>query len=244
MSAQLRLFPHARPLIDRLGNDFFKAAPRAPGVYIMRDAAERILYVGQSKNLRTRLAYYKNLNPDRMPRRLVRLVHSVDRIAIETCESATAARARELELLQTHRPKFNRADTGPRFFHYVSWEENAGTLRIRISFDEPAGRGPLKGRMIPALALASLQRLWSVAHDQLTRCGELPMIPARTQSIALNGGALEKACEFLAGRSQAIVLELLASCSPAMEPALAGLVEADVEMLGSWFRVLEYETDD
>ena len=244
MSAQLRLFPHARPLVERIGNDFFKAAPRAPGVYIMRDAAERILYVGQSKNLRTRLAYYRNLNPDRMPRRLVRLVHSVDRIAIETCESATAARARELELLQTHRPKFNRADTGPRFFHFVSWERIEDALEIRISFEEPVGRGPLKGRMIPAMALASLRRLWSVAHGQLTRCGELPMIPSRTQAITLKAGALEAVGEFLAGRSQAIVLEALASCSPAMEPALAGLVEADVEMLGSWFRVLEYETDD
>lgn len=244
MSAQLRLFPHARPLIDRLGNDFFKAAPRAPGVYIMRDAAERILYVGQSKNLRTRLAYYKNLNPDRMPRRLVRLVHSVDRIAIETCESATAARARELELLQTHRPKFNRADTGPRFFHYVLWERVGESLELRLSFEEPVGRGPLKGRMIPALALASLRRLWIVAHDQLASCGELPIIPARAHAVSLAGGGFEGVTEFLAGRSQAIVLELLATCSPAMEPALAALVEADVEMLGSWFRVLEYETDD
>lgn len=244
MSAQLRLFPLGKPLIERLGAEFFKAAPREPGVYIMRDAAEQILYIGQSKNLRSRLAYYKNANPDRMPRRLVRLVHAVEKIALETCASAAAARARELELLQTHRPKFNRADTGPRFFHYVSWKLGAGELAIQLSFEEALGRGPLKGRMIPGLALASLERMWRVAHDQLTRCDQLPLSPARVTSTALRGAALERVVEFLEGRSQSIVVELLASCSPAMEPALAALIEADVEMLAGWFRVLEYETDD
>lgn len=244
MSAQLRLFPLGKPLIDRLGADFFKAAPREPGVYIMRGADEQVLYVGQSKNLRTRLAYYKNANPDRMPRRLVRLVHAVEKIALETCASAADARARELELLQTHRPKFNRADIGPRFFHYVSWKLDAQNLAIQLSFEDALGRGPLKGRMIPALALASLQRVWLVGHDQLTRCNQLPFFPARQSSITLRGGALEGVVQFLQGRSQSIVVELLASCSPSMEPALAALIEADVEVLAGWFRVLEYETDD
>lgn len=244
MSSQLRLFPLARPLIDRIGADFFKSAPRAPGVYIMRDASERILYIGQSKNLRTRLAYYKNLNPDRMPRRLVRLVHSVDRIALETCESAVAARARELELLQTHRPKFNRADTAPRFFHYLSWERSSETLTISISFEEEKGRGPLKGRMIPMLALGALGRLWRIAHDQLTRCDQLPITRARVTEVGLSGGALEVAANFLEGRSPQMITDLLAACSPSMEPPLAALVEADAELLMSWFRALEYETDN
>src|SRR5690349_14894944 len=100
-----------KPLVERFGHDFFKAAPREPGVYVMR-GRERILYIGQSKNLRTRLAYYKNANPDRMPRRLVRLVHQVEQISWECCVSAEAARQRELELLRLHRPKFNRADVG------------------------------------------------------------------------------------------------------------------------------------
>ena len=45
---QLRLFAPPRPLVQRLGEAFFRAVPRAPGVYIMTCANERVLYIGQS----------------------------------------------------------------------------------------------------------------------------------------------------------------------------------------------------
>jgi hypothetical protein len=191
VSAQLRLFPLIKPLVERFGNDFFKAAPREPGVYVMSDARERILYIGQSKNLRTRLAYYKNANPDRMPRRLVRLVHQVEAITWECCPTGAAARARELELLRTHRPKFNRADTAPQFFHYVETSETAGKFSVELHFDAPPSpgavvHGPLRGRMIPAQGLAALQRLWIGATRGIQRCADLPILPRRMTKVELD----------------------------------------------------------
>src|SRR5881394_2475594 len=137
VSAQLRLFPLAKPLIERLGDTFFKSAPRQPGVYIMRGHADRILYVGQSRNLRTRLAYYKNANPDRVPRRLTRLVHEVESITLERLPTAEAAPARELELLRIHQPRFNRADTGPRFYHYIDLKTDRESAIINLHLDPP-----------------------------------------------------------------------------------------------------------
>lgn len=235
---QLRLFPLARPLIERLGEDFFKAAPREPGVYVMRGTEERILYIGQSKNLRTRLAFYKNANPDRIPRRLVRLVHQVESITWERCASAAAARRRELELLQLHRPRFNRADTGPRFFHYVHFERRLGCAEISVRFDDAQESwiGPIRGRTVPLEALASLQRLCHAAERQVRTCADMPLRPSRISMISIPECADLEA--FLRGDSPELPASLLKKQSPEAELALRQLLEWDAEMLMAWFRVL------
>ena len=53
---QLLLIPDPKPLEQRLGRRFFLEAPQQPGLYLMRDAADRVLYVGNAKNLRQRLS--------------------------------------------------------------------------------------------------------------------------------------------------------------------------------------------
>jgi excinuclease UvrABC nuclease subunit len=242
VSAQLRLFPLMKPLVERFGHAFFKAAPREPGVYVMR-GGERILYIGQSKNLRTRLAYYKNANPDRMPRRLVQLVHQVEHISWECCTSAEAARESELELLRLHRPQFNRADVGPQFFHFVQIEKETNCVHIRIHEHEPLEgncHGPIRGKMIPSLALAGLQRLWIANSRQLARCAELPIIPKKMNSLTIESESemLIALAAFFQGRSDAIVTTLLTQTNPTAEAPLRQLQEVDAELLLSWWRLL------
>src|SRR5215472_1310343 len=111
--AQLLLFPDPRPLVERLGPDFFRRAPDRPGVYLMRDAANTVLYVGKAKSLRKRLASYRVANPDRLPRRHLRLLRAVEHIEFEECVDEPSALARESELLLSLRPRFNRAGTWP-----------------------------------------------------------------------------------------------------------------------------------
>lgn len=117
---QLHLFDPPRPLLQRLGEAFFRAAPRAPGVYIMTGPDERVLYIGQSANLRARLASYKNARPDRAPRKVIRLVRSIASITWEKCADARAARLQENELLRRHRPKFNKVNTYPQAYTFIA----------------------------------------------------------------------------------------------------------------------------
>ena len=51
----MRLFPAPKPLVERLGVEFFRRVPTAPGVYLMAGERERLLYVGKAQNLRQRL---------------------------------------------------------------------------------------------------------------------------------------------------------------------------------------------
>ncbi len=116
---QLRLLPYPKPLSERFGATFFRSLPKAPGVYLMFDRRGKLIYVGQSINLRQRLGSYRHIHPDRNSRKLIRLVHSVERIEIEECSTGDAAKLRENSLLREHRPRFNSLNTWPKAHCFI-----------------------------------------------------------------------------------------------------------------------------
>src|SRR5262245_2917975 len=111
-ATQLHLLPAFSPLTARLGAEFFRSLPKCPGVYLMRDEQDRLIYVGKAKNLRQRLNSYRH--SARASRKTVRLVHTVRRIEWETCDSDEAAQLRENDLIRRYRPRFNRLGTWPK----------------------------------------------------------------------------------------------------------------------------------
>jgi len=106
---QLWLFPPAKPLIVRLGKEFFQQLPTCPAVYLMCGPGEGVLYVGKAKNLRKRLASYRVANPERMSRRVIRLLSQVTRIHWDECRNEQVAVYREEMLIVALNPRFNRA---------------------------------------------------------------------------------------------------------------------------------------
>jgi hypothetical protein len=106
---QLWLFPPPKPLVERLGAEFFRRLPERPGVYFMCGPESGVLYVGRAKNLRRRLSSYRVANPERLPRRIIRLLHCVTRIEYDECASERAAQHREEALICVLAPRFNRA---------------------------------------------------------------------------------------------------------------------------------------
>jgi excinuclease UvrABC nuclease subunit len=108
-TGQLWLFPPPKPLVERLGEAFFRQLPTSPGVYFMCGPLEGVLYVGKARNLRRRLSSYRVANPERFPRRIIRLLHQVTRIEFDLCPSEDMARHREEMLIAVLGPKFNKA---------------------------------------------------------------------------------------------------------------------------------------
>ena len=129
---QLRLLPEAQPLVDRLGRAFFRTLPTHPGVYLLRDSRDDVLYVGKAKNLRKRLNSYRVANRERLPRRLLRLLHQAARIEWHACPDEAAALARERELLLSLRPRFNRAGVWPAPPRFLAWRATETALELTI----------------------------------------------------------------------------------------------------------------
>jgi hypothetical protein len=191
------LFQDPRPLVERLGVAFFRQAPECPGVYLMCDGANTVLYVGKAKNLRKRLASYRVANPDRLPRRHLRLLRAVERIDLHECADETSALAREAELLHRLRPRFNRAGTWPGTPRFLSWRVTEEGLALAVNTEtkpEWHGHGPLGASALPLraalvrllwCALEPKRRLWEMPFGwSRGRHGEVAAIPRGATPLA------------------------------------------------------------
>jgi DNA polymerase-3 subunit epsilon len=85
--------------------------PRRPGVYLFRDRAGRVLYVGKATNLRARVRSYFSTE-DR--RKVPQLLRETERIEHRVCRGPFEAAVRELRLIQRLEPRFNRASKSTR----------------------------------------------------------------------------------------------------------------------------------
>ena len=168
-ASQTLLIPDPRPLVERLGQDFFRQLPERPGVYLMRDAMEAVLYVGKAKSLRHRLSSYRVANPDRMGRRHLRLLRQVVRIELVECADEAAALAKEAELLRTLKPKFNRAGVWAGPPRFLVWRAAAETLQLAITKSSQPGWqefGPC-GCGVVYLRAALVRLLWFALNPSL-----------------------------------------------------------------------------
>ena len=165
---QLLLFPDPRPLVEQFGSDFFRQAPECAGVYLMRDTAGTVLYVGKAKNLRKRLGSYRVANPDRLRKRHLKLLRAVARIDVQECADEESALTRESELLRTLRPRFNRVGTWPGPSRFLTWRVDARGLELMIGTAVEPGfgfYGPLGARAIP-LRATLVRLLWCSIHGE------------------------------------------------------------------------------
>ncbi|MEK7728632.1 MAG: nucleotide excision repair endonuclease [candidate division KSB1 bacterium] len=81
--------------------------PESPGVYVMKDRAERIVYVGKATNLRERVrSYFTNAFTDEAKLQQVRA--QVARLHYELYDTELEALLREQALIKRFRPALNR----------------------------------------------------------------------------------------------------------------------------------------
>ncbi|MEK9631813.1 MAG: GIY-YIG nuclease family protein, partial [Synechococcus sp.] len=80
--------------------------PAEPGCYLMRDRDDRILYIGKSKKLRSRVrSYFRDGNP--ISPRIRLMVRQVVDIEFIVTDSEAEALALESNLIKNHQPHFN-----------------------------------------------------------------------------------------------------------------------------------------
>ncbi|HEX7376018.1 MAG TPA: excinuclease ABC subunit UvrC, partial [Pirellulales bacterium] len=116
-----------------------RAFPQKPGVYLMKDAAGRVIYVGKAKNLRARAGSYflKAAAEERRTAELVREIADIDFIEAESEVDALLAEAR---LVKDVQPKFNQELKDDKTFPYLEIHTREDFPRVEFT-REPSERG-------------------------------------------------------------------------------------------------------
>ena len=83
-----------------------KATPSKPGVYLMRDDAGEVLYVGKAAGLRSRVSSYFNPGASH-PRKISNMVSKVADYEYIVTESEQEALILECNLIKEHQPPYN-----------------------------------------------------------------------------------------------------------------------------------------
>ena len=112
---------------------------KTPGVYLMKDAAGRVIYIGKAKNLRARASSYflKAAAEDRRTAELVREICDIDFVAAESEVDALLAEAR---LIKDVQPKYNQDLKDDKTFPYLEIITREDFPRVEFT-REPSERG-------------------------------------------------------------------------------------------------------
>lgn len=101
-----------------------KEIPAVPGVYLMRDESDRILYIGKSKKLRNRVRSYFRESQN-LSHRIAMMVQQVREIEFIATDTEAEALALEANLVKQHQPHFNVLLKDDKKYPYlcITWSE-------------------------------------------------------------------------------------------------------------------------
>ncbi|MEP6832981.1 MAG: GIY-YIG nuclease family protein [Gemmatimonas sp.] len=137
--------------VDRLRETVRKNAENRPGVYRMRNSQGELLYVGKSKQIRTRLLSYFRLPwPEHRHARMLRETAAIE---WEYIPNEFGALLREVRLIRAHLPRYNIRSARPldKWWVIAISDGPAPRLRIQRAGAAAAARHP-HGRIIGPFA--------------------------------------------------------------------------------------------
>ena len=86
--------------------DKANSLPFAPGVYIMRDKGDHVIYVGKAKKLKNRVSQYFQVSASHTPKTRM-MVSKIDHFDVIVAGSEFEALVLECSLIKRHMPKYN-----------------------------------------------------------------------------------------------------------------------------------------
>lgn len=137
--------------------------PTKPGVYLMKDEAGRVIYVGKAKNLRSRAGSYF-LKAAQQEQRTATWIHEICDIDYLECESEVDALLAESRLIKDVQPKHNKDLKDDKTFPYLMITTREDFPRVELTRTPPTSGVKLYGPFASAGALRGaiqvLQRIF------------------------------------------------------------------------------------
>jgi DNA polymerase-3 subunit epsilon len=166
--------------------------PHSPGVYLFRDEQQRVLYVGTSRDLRTRVRSYFTASETRS--RMGEMVNLAASVSGIECATPLEARVRELRLIAAHKPRYNRRSRHPEKMHWLKltvepWPRLS--LVRKVAEDGADYLGPFASRRTAEKCLAALHETFPIRQ-----CSDrLPVTPLRSPCVLAEMGRCLSPCD-------------------------------------------------
>jgi DNA polymerase III subunit epsilon len=169
---ELQTFSSRVSSAQRRKRHLAEGLPHAPGVYLFRDDRARVLYVGTSRDLRTRVRSYFTASETRSRMgEMVGIASVVDGIE---CATPLEAEVRELRLIAEHKPRYNRRSRFPERVHFIKLTREPWprlSMVRRVLDDDADYLGPFSSRKTAEKCLAALHDTFPIRQcsDRIAR---------------------------------------------------------------------------
>ncbi len=212
--------------------DKLQTLPTKPGVYLMKDDGDEVIYVGKSVNLRHRVRSYFQASASHSLK-LHRLIYRIADFDFIVTDSEIEALILECNLIKEHRPKYNIRLKDDKRYPYIkiTWQEDYPRIIVTRRMERDGARyfGPLTDVRAVHQTLDMLRRLFpyltckrkitgqdkrACLYYHIGRCAG-PCIGAisKDEYRAL----IKRICLFLEGKAEEIVADLQAQMTSAAE---------------------------
>jgi len=134
--------------------------PLAPGVYVMRDKADKVIYVGKAKKLKNRVSqYFQDTGSHTIKTR--QMVSHIDHFDVIVAASEFEALVLECSLIKRHMPKYNILLKDDKGYPYLRLDMKEAypkiTLVSKIADDGAAYYGPYGSRGVTNSLLEAIR---------------------------------------------------------------------------------------
>jgi len=135
--------------------------PYAPGVYIMRDKSNTVIYVGKAKKLKNRVSqYFQETASHSVKTRM--MVSKIDHFDVIVAASEFEALVLECSLIKRHQPKYNILLKDDKGYPYLRLNMKEGYPRItmvsKIADDGASYYGPFGSRGVTGSVLEAIRQ--------------------------------------------------------------------------------------
>jgi excinuclease ABC subunit C len=158
--------------IDQTLQEKYSQSPHSPGVYLMKDARGKIIYVGKAKDLKKRLASYfiSKQQPDTKTAALIEMITSFDLVITASDHEAFIL---EANLIKEHNPKYNVILKDGKNYPLLRIDMNEpypAIQRVRnIKNDHALYFGPYSSSLSVKRTLKQIQKIFKLRKCQNTQ---------------------------------------------------------------------------
>ena len=233
----------------KFGREFLSESTTGPAVYLFRDGAGDVLYVGKAKNARRRLAQYRNATRRKAHRKMRAIVREAESLEIRSQRSEAEALLVENELIRTLRPPFNVEGAFDFLYPAIGIGRHEGRLLLCFTSAPEAfetldlsWHGTFRPRWRARQAFDGLCLLFGhLGHAEPK--SRLPALPDRRgervfAARRIGRDFVDRLGDFLDGESDDLLSELATALLEERGARLeASTVEAELRFLAEFFRV-------